>query len=1570
MGQHLLAVADPNRDLQLVNNIERVLNSFEFLEQELDRSETNGSHNDQQNGVGSGTRCDPRKAQQPGKSSLDNSITTNAGPNPTDVTSSRRFEQTAGRTASKNPTASSTTNKSSTGETKNTLAPNCPQRDLTFLAPDSSQQQHQKTTPSPSFEVANLDDYDDIQTVAANCNVTEYLNQNNLANNSGSSVGSDKTADKSGPTTNGLSTSAVDTLASGSVSVLNGLAAAERSENESPTSSPVKENRFVKEDCKNNKINKLKTLFRPVKVGLADKQKRAKEASKQGNLAAKLLVAATAPASATTTDLIKKENKERKDDSQLVGSHLAGENNLKANLANGGTNLVKEDLKTAEVVNGKFVAVAGTGKQATAAEVPVVVVGSEKEKKITANDQLVDHLIGQNLRAKIDSENNGNSQSDNYGGRIAAAAAAAADQAVVLVEQHKNEQAALKARIEILNTKSAKSGKSNASRSSSSSNRSVQSEKCAEQTDESNKHRAPGRSGNQQTGSQQTGVVSQTNAFDKTPANQPGQRRSSQISGEEQSSTELELNSMQPDEQMIANQSIVTPTSRASAGSKLKSKFENKLENKNDTKLDKKSNQAPALKRQQAAAINELNHASRTVRRTPINQQNGLSTAAGSTVNSSTANSTVNQTANQIANQSAMPLVVRISTRPKVIELTKSSDLKSKLGTSIVRATGNALTANNPTGTINAAKLKRTPSDQSSSSVNSNGSAAATVTGLHKKSGGSNKSNAVISNNCQAAAKSANQIRCKTMSPAKQQRCPTPSKNETTTAAAVVNGGAISKSIGSQLKANSTAKVLNASRPKIQTASKAAANSTESKQPNRELDQQAVVGTLKNSQNRKPTNKPTTGSNLSSASSSAASSVSSINLAAGGSQSSISSNQAKVNRSASLTLQRTGSLKQQAAPNSSNNNSLPRRSKSIYTLTGTAAEKERASPQKTMSKEDVHQAKDNHLPNDNSSSGAQTRLANEIGQPMKERSRSAERSPGEEKSNEAKDKSNGRPIIDGNETSQLIQVTDQSQILIDELSSIGPNGNQDDGRTTPTGGGNNGSRSKVDDQSKKSNLTSPNVNKVTSSSGSDDSSVSPAASKVAKNDSHATSESSSDKVQGDQPSLAGQPTNRQAALFGKEDEQINEAINNDERDAKEDKKKLSDEEQLNLAGTSECDPNGLDANVRPMLPADRLDNELNKSEIDYLKQSNSKTGTSCEAKSVQQPEGSSSAAARAAKRTNEGGASAFRGGAQVLSASSAATAAQNAVRKEKLTQLKSNDQQVKKQINELIECVKKSEFLLSQTIDCQPLTIEIFDGLDDSETDGKTTEFNYAESTAVLSNSSANQKADNNHREISFLIEEAPSSNEQQPASSDQAKMNHVNGSAGAAYNTIVNNKILNSSKSSDLGGSSSAVSSSDESTSKSPDELDAVERAGLTRKDSVSSSSSSICSSSGSTSGVSSSHSGQFNSLNKAKNSTNDLLLLQTTNAINTTQTDKHQLSTNTPWIKTTLATNGKSPLQAAKYPPAFKRIEHSLKSLDEKSSPVCDFGKTEKHPINNEQLINKVTVDAGSAILNGNYL
>ena len=1537
MGQHLLvgAAKDQNRDLQcssqLVNNIERVLNSFEFLEQELDRSEPAGGHtsNDQH-----GTKGDQRKAQQ-AKSSLDNSITTGSPPNPTGVTSSvtsSRFEQTGQRTMPKNTAPSTTVNKSSAGETKNTLVPNCLQRDLTFLGTGSTQQQQQqpKTTPSPCFEVATLDDYDDIQTVAANCNVTEYLNQNNLAGNSGSS--SDKTADKS-DSTNGTA----DTLASGSISVLNGRA--ERNKNESPTSSPVKDNRFVKEDCKNNKINKLKTLFRPVKVGLADRQKRAKEAGKQGNLAAKLSATSTV-ASATTTDLIKKENKERKDDSQLVADgsrcRLAGENeenNLKTNLATAGTNLVKDDLKTVEVVNGKFVVVA-VGKQSEA-----TAVGSEEEKKITANDQLVDHLIGQNLRAKIDSENNGNSQSDNYGS-IADQAAVAADQAVVLVKNKAAEQAA-NARIEILNTKSVKS----APRSSLPSNRSIQSfsEKCAEQTDESGKHRAPAKS---VVGSQPAGVVSQTNANAFNKANQACQtgrsnQSASPSSVKEQSSAELELNAMQPDEQMIANQSVVTI--RASAS--------NKTENKSDTKLDKKSNQPTALKSRQATATNELNHASRAVRRTPINQQNVLSAT------------TTNQTSNQ------MPLVVKISTRPKVIELTKSSDLKSKLGTSIVRAAGNsnAFGATNP---ISVAKLKRTPSDhdhdQSNSSANSSGSSA-TVTGLHKKSGGSsaNKSTAVITNNCQAA-KSANQIKCKTIS---KPRCPPPSKNETTCSAAVVNG-AISKSIGSQLKTNSI-KVLNAGRAKVQTTNKA--NSTESKQSNRELEQQ-VANTLKKSQNRKPNPaKPASGSNLSSASSSAASSVSSINLAsnAGGSQSSIASNQVKVNRSASLTLQRTGSLKQAATSNSSNNNSLPRRSKSIYALTGTA-EKERTG-QKTiassMSKEDVHQMKDNHPPKDI--------ILDNGGQPMEERGEL--RSTGEDKSNKAKDrsKSNGRMMIDGNETSQLIQpliqVADQNQILIDEPSSTGANGvtdgNQNDGRmATPTDGNNsNGSRSKVDNQSKKSNLTSPNVNKVTSaiSGAADGSSVSPVSvtPQVSENDSHATGLSTAiDKVQ---PSA--DPAGLEAFVPFGEDGQINGSINKGDANSKDDKK-LSDEEQLNLLRIAK--PNDASP-CMPTLAGDRLDNELNKSEIDYLKQSNSKTETIqrepiCEERNAQRSESTAlgGCAARTAKRTTEGGDSAFCGGAQVHSTGSAGAAVLSSVRKEKLSQLKSNDQQVKKQINELIECVKKSEFLLSQTIDCQPLTIEIFDGLDDSES-GKPTDFNYAESTAVQSASSENQKTDNDM----FLLEEAPSSKEQQPVASGSTKMNHVN-SAGANYSSkIVNNKILNSSKSSDLGGSSSATSSSDESTGKSPDELDAVERAGLTRKDSVSSSSSSICSSSGSTSGsssgVSSSHSGQFNSLNKAKNSTNDLLL-------QTATTDKHQLSTNTPWIKTTLANNSKSPLQCAKYPPAFKRIEQSLKSLDEKSSPVSgltDFGKSEKHP-NNEPLINKVTVDAGSAILNGNYL
>lgn len=151
IGQQLLAgaVHDQNRDLQLVNNIERVLNSFEFLEQELDRSEPGPSSGDQLSG---GTRSDQRKAP-PSKCLLDNLITTSTAPsltshltNPTgavssatigsatsSVSSCSRSEQ-AGQTQSKNtnPHAGSTVNKSSTGETKNTLLANCPPRDLTF----------------------------------------------------------------------------------------------------------------------------------------------------------------------------------------------------------------------------------------------------------------------------------------------------------------------------------------------------------------------------------------------------------------------------------------------------------------------------------------------------------------------------------------------------------------------------------------------------------------------------------------------------------------------------------------------------------------------------------------------------------------------------------------------------------------------------------------------------------------------------------------------------------------------------------------------------------------------------------------------------------------------------------------------------------------------------------------------------------------------------------------------------------------------------------------------------------------------------------------------------------------------------------------------------------------------------------------------------------------------------------------------------------------------------------------------------------------------------------------------
>ena len=1366
--------SDQNRDLQLVNNIEKVLNSFEFLEQELDRSESNLSTTSRSNGTATTTTKQTEH-------SFDNLIR---------MTADRHVEQTT----TTNLTATNRSVDEMYGEkvTKNTV--NYLQRDLTLLVGSAHQ------TPSTTVEVNSLDDYDDIQTVAINCNLTDDC----LANNKS--------------TSNLSPNSGINNLISNAIAT----PTTTKSEAEqSATSSLVKDNRFVKEDFKNKKINKIKTLlFRPAKVGLTGKQ----AASKQ-----------------TTTDLITKNEKnerQQKDDSQQIVSSSSLVDANSSRPVNECRSEVKNKLVNV-VQNETLNSAAAAGKVTT----------GETKKKITANDQLVDHLIEENLRTKIDSENNSNldgklandDDDDNYTvEQVDEVQKLVKNKTTTTSEVSSNErsgectgqvpavESVVENRIEILNTRALSCHKKNVDQT---------------RIDERNPHRTPVRSNQAQIDQTNLNANEQTNDLKQL--------------------AELELD----DEQMNANQSIVTSTGA----------------NRTDSKLDRKASQPikSSAKQPNQATSNQANHASKTVRRTSSITSGGQANAMSNSNSLSIVKSSPNSTS---------------STRPKIIELTKSSDTK--------RSSANAATT---IRTVNC-KLKRTPSDQST--VNSSSSRKSLIV---------NKS----SNVSQAAAnnKNSNQIKCKTTS-VKPRIGSVTSANSQTTNQTVSKAG--------QLKVNSICKQPTTLRPTTKAPS-----TTRQSTASKELDQ---TNTLKKSIRKSNLNKPTTNSSTSSSAASSANS-SSINLVAptisrSNSQLSISNNQVKVNRNASssFTLQRTNSLKQQTL---SGNQQLPHRSKSIYSLPSMIP--------KVMSKEDISvqanaggdgQCKDNNSPKENRSIEDKTRADWN----------------GENKSTVK--------MTDGDsETeSRLIRVTDQNQILIDdELSSVRSNNVVSDQPCVQS----------EDNQSR--NAQSTGLNRMTPTS---------------RNDEHATSQFKTNKVQcafdeqhARLEKIDDSTTTELLFAFtaaaAAKDEPLGEQIHNNQKQFENDTNESSSNDELHLQSSDQrCHSTDACAQLDEFVSVNgnQLVNELNKSEID-CRTKRAETNSRNEIANRDQQQIVCAEHTGRTEHRNEHIAdtcssrtlamqnsqnSSNKGGVDLEDGDGAQRTVQQTLlheqqyRKAKLNQFKSNDQQVKQQINELIQCVKNSEFLLSQTIDCQPLTIEIFDGLDDQ---GKQTVFNYdlqcelrCESTAQRSHIDSKQ-TDTELNQNEMLLLDAPVAKE------STGNMIHnssgVESSANFNSSKIVNNKNLNSSKSSDLGGSSSATSSSDES-SKSPNELDSVERNGLTRKDSVSSSSSSICSSSGSSSGVSSSHSGQFNSLknktNAAPATANDILLLK--KAI----TDADSQS----WIK---AKPHSTTTPHTKYSPSFKRIEHSLKSsLDDKSVA--------------EIQVNNVTVDAGSVILNGNYL
>lgn len=1499
-----------------------MLNSFEFFEQDLDCQEPNLNANcnsnplinNEKNSMLSNnlSKEDQNRKQAPGQRIFDNLITQAT------VTANLLplVEQQQQQINKKdmNLLSNLAINKS-TGKNKNqptnengirfldantNKVVNYLQRDLTLLTISNETE-----TPSPAVEV-NLDDYDDIQTVAANCNVTEYLNSSlNLNPNL-----SDSPAQVKNTEVNKIKLPVVlnENLNNLSTTIASSPACSTTS---STCSSIIKSNRFVKEDS-NNKFR----LFKPVKISLKDsEQKKQNTLKSTSDLTTDL-----------TTDLIKKENKEQKDDSQII---LAG--NLEVEKQ------VKEKLTMSKLVVVKS-----------------KLVKEEEEEKIRTNDQLVDHLIEkEEEEAKIDSENNRNlkekKRKNNY-----------------TLDQAENEELKqVDGQLNLSNlTNSDNSGTGSVDDKTNSykDNSNIKcSEKYAEQINaikldtslddykllnnklddpiliDENKKLAKHKTSFAQTKDEKEAIkimmINQMNLNNKqTIDNTLNDKMHTK-------STELEL----INEQAIRNQSNETVET---IGTSIK------LENKNESKLDKKSNQSKIKLTKDKIITIQLNHASKTGKRTL----------------SSTNSNGQTQT---LLNQNQQSAIAK--TRPKIIELTKST---------------NGLKNSN---TSNTTKLKRSPSAQSTSSDQSTNST--NLNNLNHNS--SNKKNLTATNknsaitNGQTSNKNINQIKGKTMTSTLKRiisRTVDTVQTNSSTINNSLNNAINNKSI--QLKTNSIK--TNLISKKTAGNSKNELNSKQSNINNnsKELDQ---VNTLKKSTivrktNSKLVNNSSTGAkDISSASSSAASSVasSSVNLTSSNANSLLSSgrsssqlsiatnNQVKVKRSSSLlAIQRTNSLKQQLA--SPSNNQLPRRSKSISVNSLISNDKPSLIP-KVKSKEDVrHQQKiDNFQSKD-------VQLLKNNSEKQNNRVNEEDKSTVNMKMN---DDENNKI---NNDLTKLIQVTDQISIKEKEGELLS-NGCNDNVNITQT------NRSE-DNQSnsKKSSVTSPNANsgdcnEMTSNINSNNlkfSNSSTNTSKSAEVDLHATSSLNEERSQANRV----QCTDRRSQL------QIDEQLTNNI-------------DLQTMVKDEEKNEKLIDKNSN--LP----DNQLNKSEIDYLTKCNSKielnenekiceysnktesniergkkdiimlNDTIINIETIQKtatslanttPDHLTSVEKLSSRKidctANGGGvcetltenanlkALKLNDGAQHQVTNEKAKKVQNISRKEKLSQFKSNDQQVKQQINELIECVKQSEFVLNQTIDCQPLTIEIFDDLEEiSNLKSKSKLFNHnydlqCESTneTTATNSTASDQKTDKFTNMLLLDQQPINTSSTNTTTKDQPIMKNVtnslsnlNTNSAAKFNKIVNNKITNSSKTSDLGGSSSATSSSDESTTKSPNELDVdsniTARTNLTRKDSVSSSSSSVCSS-GSSSGVSSSHSGQFNQhvnspLKDKQQLANDLLLQITTN----TPTDSQ-------WIKQT------------KCSPSFKLIE-------QKVIGQIDLKNSDK--INSEQLINKASiVDASGKI------